>query len=275
MRKRIHKLVEHIIFSNLLVSLAVGVLTIGICNQLHFPSRYWYGLFVFSSTLLTYNFQRYIKSKQRIPHPTNHIIWVNKHQKALFCIILISSILSAYSCLELFLKNYLSLSLLLFSSTISFLYVNQLKTRDLREVPYLKIHLIALIWMIAVGGIELVNELDFSPRDWIFVAAHYLYILAITIPFDIRDLKYDIPKQKTIPQVIGITNAKSLSIIFMLLYLFLALLTCPNLQSNWLYISTIFLSIFLIHKVNQDRKEFYYSGILEGTILLTGLSLLV
>jgi hypothetical protein len=267
--------IEHLVFSNLLVSLSIGFLCSGICCQLNISNPYWYGLFVFSSTLLTYNIQRFIKSTQSVPHPTNHILWVLSHKKELFYIGLISISIAFYSFYQLYNWNLTSFMILSISLVISILYVYKIKSKSLRDTPYLKIHLIAIIWVIALGIFELVNEQIFEFEKWIFVLIHYFYVIAVTIPFDIRDLKYDDPKKRTIPQVIGVLFSKMLSFGLMVLYFILAIYFKPDLLLNFYFHFSILISLLLILGIKNTRNEFYYSGLMEGSILIVGLSLLL
>ena len=274
MKKKIIKGIGHLIFSNLLVSFSIGFLCLGICIQLNIPNPYWYGLFVFSSTLLTYNIQRFIKSTQTVTHQTNHILWILSNKKEFYFIGLVSISLTFYSFIQLFHWNFKSLLILFISLIISVLYVYKIKSKSLRDTPYLKIHLIAFIWVVALGIFELVNEQIFEFEKWMFVLIHYFYVVAVTIPFDIRDLKYDDPNKRTIPQVIGIKNSKMMSFGLMLLYAFLAIYFQPYLLLNFFFQISILISLFLILGIKTSRNEFYYSGLIEGSILIVGLSLL-
>jgi uncharacterized membrane protein len=161
------------------------------------------------------------------------------------------------------------------SLVISILYVYKIKSKSLRDTPYLKIHLIAIIWVIALGIFELVNEQIFEFEKWIFVLIHYFYVIAVTIPFDIRDLKYDDPKKRTIPQVIGVLFSKMLSFGLMVLYFILAIYFKPDLLLNFYFHFSILISLLLILGIKNTRNEFYYSGLMEGSILIVGLSLLL
>ena len=275
MKILLKKALENIIFSNLLVSISIGTLCYGICHQLKIPNELWYGSFVFSSTLLTYNFQRLIKSNQIIQNPTNHILWVQTHKKNLNILFFISSILCLVSFLKVYNWGLISVFILSISMVISFLYVLKVKTKTLRDIPYLKIHLIAIIWVVAIGIFELLNENYFTSEKWGFVLAHYFYIVAVTIPFDIRDLKYDDPSQRTIPQVFGIKKAKIISVLFLIIYFLIAIIQQENLIKNNSFISVIIYTIILVIAVNKNRNEFHYSGLIEGSILLLGLSMIL
>ncbi len=162
------------------------------------------------------------------------------------------------------------------SVIISFFYVVRLKGKNIREFPYLKIHSIALTWTLIIVIFPIVNE---NISDWeilaIFIPAHYLYFVAVAIPFDIRDLKHDAPTQRTIPQVVGIRNSKLISVSLLMLttgclgYLFSSLLLTP------LFIFTILAQILIILFSTERHHEFYYSVLLDGGIALLGISYLI
>ena len=158
---------------------------------------------------------------------------------------------------------------------ISFFYVLKIKTKTLRDIPYLKIHLIAIIWVVAIGIFQLLNEKYFTSEKWGFVLAHYFYIVAVTIPFDIRDLKYDDPSQRTIPQVFGIKKAKIISVLFLIIYYLVVINKQENLIKNTPFIGVIIYTITLVFASSKNRNEFHYSVLIEGSILLLGLSMLL
>lgn len=269
------RFLEHIIYSNFVVSISIGMLSYGICHQLKINHSEWYSLFVFSSTFFTYNVQRLVKATQNKSNKTNLVKWLNLHRKQQYFLMGISFILLIISFLKVYTSGFFVLILLLISALVSLFYVLPIKNKSLRDVPYLKIHLISLIWVIAIGFFQLINENDFELIDWQFVAVHYFFILAITIPFDIRDLIYDSPNQKTIPQLLGAHKSKLLSVFFLLLYACLIVEIKPALFSNFAFLFFIFATSIVLLNVNQDRREFFFSGIIEGSIFALGITFLL
>lgn len=257
-----------------MVSLAIGAMCYGICHQLVVSNKEWYGLFVFSSTFITYNIQRLIKAFQEKAELSNHLKWVLKNQTLLHFLIIASSFLCGFSFFKFYHHGIGVLIILLLSGIISLFYVLKLRSKNLREIPFLKIHLVALVCTIASGVFILINEGDFSLKNWLFVAIHDLYFVAVTIPFDIRDLKYDDPDQKTIPQVLGIEKAKIVSALLLVFYLFLCILIQTHLIQNIIFLLAIIFTFTLIFAVDEKRFEFYYSGMIEGSIIVVGLSFL-
>jgi 4-hydroxybenzoate polyprenyltransferase len=171
--------------------------------------------------------------------------------------------------------GFFSIILLGASALVSLFYVLPIKNKSLRDIPHLKIHLISLICLIAIGFFQLINENDFELKNWLFVGAHYFFILAIAIPFDIRDLQHDNFSQKTIPQVFGERKSKLLSLFLLLLYTFLILLLKPIFSSNFAFLLIISAISIVILNVNKNRSEFFFSGIIEGSIFALGIMFLL
>lgn len=247
----------------------------GVCYQLAVPNKEWYGLFVFSSTFITYNIQRLIKAFQEKSGFSNHIKWILKNQTQVYILIVVNSFFCGFSFFKIYRHGTEVLITLLISAIISLFYVLKLKSKNLRDIPFLKIHLVALVCTIASGVFVLINEGDFSLKKWYFVAIHYLYFIAVTIPFDIRDMNYDNPSKRTIPQVLGINKAKTFSLILLSVYLILAITIQPTLIQNILFLLSIIFTFILISAILEKRHEFYYSGLIEGSILLVGLSFIL
>ncbi len=251
------------------------MLCYGMCHQLEINNSEWYSFFIFSSTFLTYNVQRFVKATHHKTNKTNLVKWLNLHRKQQYVLMGISFILLIISFLKVYTFGFSVLILLGFSAVVSLFYVLPIKKRNLRDVPYLKIHLISLIWVIAIGIFQLINENDFELKNWQFVGVHYLFILAVAIPFDIRDLHYDHPSQKTIPQVFGERKSKFLSVFLLLLYTCLILLIKPAFFSNFAFLFFIFVTSIILLNVNKGRSEFFFSGVIEGSIFVLGITFLL
>lgn len=229
----------------------------------------YYGFFALFSTLVAYNGQRLLKAKEAKNTPW--LNWVNEHSKALWVISILSAFFAAACLLQIIQFKYDALLLLIFASASSVLYVIRIGDKNAREVPYLKIHLIAFTWVFVLVLFPILNENIEAYAFWMF-AAHYFYVVAVTIPFDIRDLKYDDPSHKTIPQVLGVFWAKVNSIGLLLTFLGIMLWQFPLLQTNFLFYGSVLIQILLVFIMNEKRSDFYCAGLIDGAIVLLGLS---
>ena len=169
-------------------------------------------------------------------------------------------------------KISFSLGLLLaVSSIISFFYVIRIRGKNMRELPFIKIHLIAFTWVVILILFPILNEnIETTVVD--FSIAHYAYVLAVTIPFDIRDLKYDSPKQKTIPQFFGVFGAKIIGVVLLLLFDGYMISILDELVYNPLFHVAVFAQIILIIYMNENKREYYCAGLIDGSITLLGMS---
>jgi 4-hydroxybenzoate polyprenyltransferase len=159
---------------------------------------------------------------------------------------------------------------------ISFLYIFRLKGKNLRDIPNLKIHLIAFSWVFVLILFPFLVRFyvteDFIRPFIALILGHYFYVVAVTIPFDIRDLKYDKEKQKTIPQRAGVNGAKMIAIGLLLVSaIFLTGLTPIRVDNYWFY-AAILVQIILVLAMNTKRSDIYCAGWVDGAIALLGLA---
>ena len=102
----------------------------------------------------------------------------------------------------------LSYKTLLFSGIFAVLTVLYaipfLNTRSLRTVRGLKIFVVALVWAGVTVLVPLI-EADhvLSANTWITFIERFLIVVALVLPFEIRDLPYDQSVLGTLPQLLG------------------------------------------------------------------------
>lgn len=245
------------------------MLSWGFADRIEADYAISYGTFVFFGTFSVYNLQRLFKVSQA-SILTPWLAWVKQNRGL---IIGLSALSSAGALVSLWFVqpfNKISVSLLLLGGVFGLFYVVRVGGRNLRAIPFFKIHVISITWSLLIAVFPLVNgEKDLNVIAVFF--AHYLYTLAVTIPFDIRDLKYDDETYKTIPQVLGADGAKRLALLFLVGYILLMLFTVPDLLlSPWFY-GVMFLTTGLIARVNEKVSDWYCAGLIDGSIGLLGL----
>ena len=221
-------------------------------------------LLVFFATILSYSFQRIIRHRSGIAINSVRHQWVYKQIKLLFVLILISSCLSGY----LFFTLFSFYELIYFSPLIlvALFYAVKLSNKSLRDIPFLKIILIAACWAAVTVLIPAhINQELSGYGTWAVFSLNFIYIFALVIPFDIRDLHFDEPEKKTIPQLIGLKAAKYTGV---LLLVICGLLSCALFKEAVYLIPVYFVSIVLMLRVNNKRKELFYALGIDGLILL-------
>ncbi len=142
----------------------------------------------------------------------------------------------------------------------------------MREIPYIKIHLIAFSWITVLILFPALNEGIFSESLVWIAGAHYLYIVAVTIPFDIRDLKFDKGSQKTIPQVVGLRWAKVSSLGLLTIFSGVMIWQVPELKVNIVFHLAVIVQVLLTLFMNTSKGDVYCAGIIDGAIALLGIS---
>lgn len=249
------ELIKILNYSNTFISVVAFLLSYGIISLLGEKDALVYSLFVFFSTLATYNFQRLSRADELIVFESEFLNWIRKYKKWIVVIIVVSIIVDLVIFMVYFTLFKPVFFILIIALLLSVLYVFSIKGRSLRSVSYVKMYLIAMIWTLVVGLIPLIIFHQFKFEKTMFVSAHFFLILSLCIPFDVRDLNYDSPDLKTLPQIVGIQSSKVISLILLFVYYFLSYLFI-----GWdikLFVFVLFM-VFLLLNMSNNRSENYY-----------------
>jgi len=266
---------KQIVFSNLWISFGAVCLTLNfyVLNNIKINTSLLY--FVFFTTLFSYNFQRLIKIKLNINLKGERVEWIMVNQKSVLLITSIALLGSVYFGFEFILEFWAHLT---FIGVLTFFYVWKipgLNGKSLRDIPTLKIFIIAFVWVLfcVIFPYLVENRYLFTQRVIIDIISTFMLMVSITIPFDVRDMKLDKHTTKTIPQIIGETKARYLSIILFLLSEALIVYNYPNLM----YSSFIFIvvSVIILNLSKQTNKEIYFSGLVDSILVIKTLIILL
>lgn len=279
--KVLGKILDFLVFGNIVVSLGTTGLTGVTLYTLdaYRPDLLW---FTFFSTIFIYNLSLVLGNRklETANSPVRRHQWLVKNNNLLTVMGLSGLLISLY-----FLLFNIGIYTILFLTPFGLIaaaYSVPLKvgnkTYILREGGLNKIFLITLIWgvmtvllpIIEVLGLEYLLTFD----TLILFVSRTAFVFAITIPFDIRDLRYD--KETgvtTIPRILGEKRAKAMSIALM--FFFMALSSfyysstyeAMKLIFAGLLISGITTTIILLF-CNKNRPEYYFSFLIESTSFL-------
>jgi len=258
MIKKFRNILNWIIFSNFFVAFCVLALTIS-SEFLLDTINLRISQFVFFATLLAYNFQRVVKLKQRQKQLKTD--WQEKNRTSTYFIMIISAIIILYYFY--YFKTSTQIAII-FSGILSLLY-----PFVIRNIPFFKIFVIALVWTISTMLLLILeNNILISQNLILHLSARFLFVFAISIPFDIRDLKFDDKKMKTIPIFFGETKAKLIGIMALFFCEIIAIVQTLyfDMEFNNLIalICILFLSAILIIKSSQDKTAIYFSFWVES-----------
>lgn len=280
MRKLFRSAFDLLLFSNVFMALcavAQGLLTFYLIGSK--PVYPVLGL-LFTATLAIYNFSILItKPKHPEKSPYKRVRWFYGHYRLMVTL----TIVSILSLVPLFfLVSISSRLLLIFLAILSFAYGLPLfsmgdKKFGLRNIPGLKLFLITLVWtmscvLLPVLEAQAGHFTVVSMRDTtILIAKRFLFIAALAIPFDIRDLFED--KQfglKTIAVAWGEKNAYLFCQALLAGYVVLLFLFRHNGFDTDFFALTlsIILTGWLIFKSKWERNEYYYFFYLDGVLIL-------
>lgn len=279
------KLIRFIIYSNVYIALAAFVLTIA--TQVQFgeqPYVYPYVYLVFFATVLEYNFIQFysILTRSKLKQAYNHQ-WLNKQIMWYYVFIFLCFLGFLLSLVNIEFKLilvFMPLALITFLYSIPSPHLNR-RFFKIRQIPYLKIFLISFVWSgitVLLPAIHSVNKLNNIHVFLIFIE-RFLFLFAITIPFDIRDMEDDIKDGiKTIPILKGKENSIQYSTLALVLFVIVSLIHYISLE-NYGIASALTISFLSTLYVIKNKKiqniPLYHYGILDGTMLLQGVLMLL
>jgi hypothetical protein len=237
------------------------------------------GIFMGLSTFVSYNFIRYVNFLEN--KLTAHInSWFAKHLKLLFC-------LTVFDVLWLLLlsKSFHGLSFLLLLPFVVLTAMYGLpllkykgESISLRGFPSLKIVSIAFSWAGLSVLFPLVSQkIPISFLHGVFFMQQFLFVLVLTLPFDIRDLGVDEKRLKTVPQLLGVQKTKYLGMGLLLLFVGISYLTMSLFFFWHACIGAFLVGVFLLLS-NKKQAHYFASFWVEGIPIVwysvTSLSLL-
>lgn len=235
-------------------------------------------LLLFFSTLFIYNLGFYrnviFKDEAQRDHPAwmvkNKTYWIFSLLISLLFILYIYSIYSIDT--KMFIAVLSFVSLLYISHKVVLFGVNL----SIRNIPYLKTVIVSLIWamMTVFPQVIELNEIVFSNEILLLLAWRFFFILPITLMFDIRDMRSDPERLKTVPKIIGINNSKFLAYGSLLLA-FIIFISMGF--SNKVYFSLVIVYVLMalsIYGSNEKRRELYYAGWFDALMALHALVLI-
>ncbi len=79
---------------------------------------------------------------------------------------------------------------------------------NLRRIPSIKIFIIALVWAGVTGFLPAAGTSLAIWEIFLITAQRVFLVLALMMPFELRDYRFDSPALQTLPQVLGIKKTK-------------------------------------------------------------------
>lgn len=227
-------------------------------------------LFVFCATVVGYNFVRhyrtYSQTADSLPKP-NWLFWLIN----LLCLATCAFCLFFLDAQILIVTAVLGLITLFYDFPLD-------KSKNLRNRSGLKILLVGLVWtgftvypVVQQAGLELKGDV------LLIFAQRFLFVILLTLPFEIRDLRKDDSSLGTLPQVLGVSGTRRFGFLIALIIVGLELGKSPYKQVNLVVLMYLVVMAYIgLLMAREDQGPYYSSFWVEGIPIvgyLIGLSL--
>lgn len=248
--------------SSIHVSLAVVTLTVFTYVQSQTPIDYKLLVFIFLSSITGYNFVKYAP----VAKLYHRSLTQQLRQIQIFSLVVF---IGLGVCLF-----FINLKVILISTglgLITLCYAIPLGRKNLREIAFLKVFVIALIWAVTTYVLPFINESfqwkNFTPFLNIQFFERILWVILLMIPFEIRDVKFDRTYLKTLVSTFGVVPIKLASVFILMLLAVHKLVFLSNgilLMYLGMYLSLGVAILF----ATTHQKPYYSSFYVEALPLL-------
>ena len=276
----IRKIIDLFLYSNVYIAVAAVALTAQ--TQLILFGEFeldTLSVLVFFATMFIYASHRLVglfSVKKFLKEGRFHIINTYKNHIWIYTGIAVIGLIYAFFQVSFRVQLALVLpGLISLSYVIPFLGLKKNRKLRLRDLNWIKIFLIAIVWAYVTVILPIIEIRSVSWSDVLIFVERAVFIFMITLPFDIRDLKVDqYNNVKTIPAVYGIPFTMKLvftSLIFLLILASANYLFVPDspiyFAAFGLWLSLISTYIFI--RISIDKTDdYYFTGLLDGTMWL-------
>ncbi len=294
-------IIKFLSFSNIWIGLAACLLTISNILSLHWlpnleeeyiriANAKYLLLFNFFATIFIYTFIRLIGLRENHVTVKSELMdWVRKYKVALIIWATVCLVISIYAFFHLFVVQ---IYIIIFLGLVSVLYAIPIyksgnEWKSLRHIPYLKTFIVALVWaFLSVSCVFVYADMFpiiIRPQHVLLFIIDFIFILGLTIPFDIRDMAYDKEGNvQTIAHQLGLAKTKTLSIILLASYIVLSFIFYIYIPCDIdyklffrSYNLAIFMAvllgglgaIYIIKDIHENSSEQVFTFELDGMII--------
>lgn len=254
----IKKLFDFYIKSSFHLGVCVVSLYIISIYKLQIDLNYYILTCLFSSTIVVYNFIKYAST---LPY---YFFVQNAPIKK---IQILSFLFGFFLLYSLFFLSFEALFFGFFLFLICVLYVFPINhsISNFRNRSKIKIFLVAICWSGSTVIFPFIesNNINYGDSMLLFVQ-FFLFVIVCTVPFEIRDLKYDSNDLKTIPQIYGTNNSKYIS--YVLIFIFFSISFISNGTSIDLISDLLisFVLVFIIYLTKENQGKYFSSFWVES-----------
>lgn len=240
------------------VALAVTALTAVTYAEFELTPDLWVLAFVYLGTVVGYNFVKYagVGNTHHLSITTN-IKWLRLFTASVF-LALVYVAFKVPSSILYFAAGF-GLMTLLYAFPV-------FKGKNIRMLKGWKIFVISAVWAGVTVCFPLVSTgYIFEPEGIIELISRFAFVVALTIPFEIRDLKYDEQELGTLPQIMGVKESRLLGSGLLLVFITLQFLN-PAITDIELSLTALIavVTLWAIWKAKEEQHTYYASFWVES-----------
>ncbi len=207
--------------------------------------------------------------------------WNTQHRLLLTALSLLAAIAFVWSGSRIYLRTQI---MALIPAALSFAYAFPIirtgrKWIQLREIPGIKIFVIAITWACSCALLPIVSvhrggEPWFSLAAVLWALVCGILVLSLTIPFDIRDLRYDAGELRTLPALLGVKRSTLVAIAGLAVSAAVPWITWQYMDNGTgmqavAYSAWCAVASFFIYKSSPERSvSIIFSFAIDGLLLL-------
>ena len=267
-RSLLRRALDAVLYSSVWLAGAAGAQTAATFHlwPMAGPGHWRVVALVFAATLLVYNLDAALPFKHRLPAGTSgRKAWQQQHWRALVALATGAAFAMAYFILADGWWRYLPSLLPL--AVLALLYSWPLgRWGALREVPLLKVFLIAGVWSAITVGLPTLAQHRPLAESAGLLAQRFCLVLALAIVFDIRDLSRDrLAGTRTFPVVLGLAGARAVALVFLAASMLLGFERGMPLLGLGLTGGSAAAVILL---ADESRSDYFFALVADGVLLV-------
>lgn len=269
---------KFVVFTNLLIASAAASQVLLSYAIFQIPLNSYIVVLEFCATLLLYNLSIWLsKPKDYSQSPFERTRWIFGNLRWFW---IFNSLAVLASCSAFLKISFETQIYLIFIGVISLVYALPIvklngQWKSFRHVPYAKVFHIALIWSLSTVGLvyiesyEHLQEFDWSELLYLLLCK-FLFILFVTLPFDIRDVKQDSYYHlKTLPVALGVSKAQNICYIFGMLHMLFVAFMPTAMGVKLGMIACDILVIYLLRsKIFKQKDSFLNVYLLDFVLVI-------
>lgn len=273
-----------LIESNLYIALSASVLTAATQVLLHQQTGFHPYLFIiFFATFFDYNLHRlYTLHFAKTALQGERHAWLLRNKRLFYVLMVLASIGFIISISQA--KLSVLYILLPFAAITVFYSIPFLRWKNknwrLRDLPFVKLFLIAGNWTMITILLPLIQygkTVDDAEVLWV-IAERFFFVLALCIPFDIRDIDIDRKAGlRTIPNVLGAEKSWQLAYLSVIISVIISSWHYAQIGETGFLISFLISGLTTVIALSIAKRRLYnlyLYGVIDGMLLLQALLLL-